>query len=546
MILEYKFDYRSSSLVYEKIFLKQLKEYNLNGNILRNGFELNFFIEADNLEKLEEFANTFSKNLPHSIFLYNIEASMVENMPTKQYKLIEDKKLSLPPCPKCLNKIKDSYNIFTHCDICGYNSKGDNRNYQIEFIETAQKIKKGKIIEINTFYGKYFVGIPSSICNNIDFDILAYDLATVEKYTNIEEYELKALASFEKPAIRLKKRLNFTIDYEDITAELIRFRLPDDAILYLLMQELHNIDIDTIFISKNKIETNDILLLNKIEDELKPIEIVASPKHILIVKGDKGIPKLPISTENLNPQIDGFYSVIKEHNLYNKFKNMAGVNLCKDYANIIIQGEKFGLIEYLSFETSFKSIKDIFSQIELTDKQAKKLLYNYKNKFPEHYKKILEINFKDNYFSIYQLWGIIAIILDFIDTTNPAEGAKILEENAMSFLGDRGPRIDYKLISKNGKPHFDPLMTIRTAISFKLAGVDELGLSYGVVESFLEFITNELDELQQTMSIEAIIFTGSLLSNRRIFSKISQEVSKNHKIFFNNEIILSTYPKLIS
>jgi len=44
--------------------------------------------------------------------------------------------------------------------------------------------------------------------------------------------------------------------------------------------------------------------------------------------------------------------------------------------------------------------------------------------------------------------------------------------------------------------------------------------------------------MQTTMSIEAIIITGSLLSNRRIFSKISQEVSKNHKIFFNNEIIL--------
>ncbi len=537
MILEYKLDYRSSSMVYEKIFLNQLKEFNLNGNIAKDGFELKLYVEAETTEELTKFATNFSNNLPHSIFLYHIEASMVNNMPKEPY-IVKDIKPFYPPCPKCLNKIKSSYNIFTHCDICGYSSKEDNKNYQIEFIETAQKIKKGKIIEINLFYGKYFLGIPSSICNSIDFDILAYDLATVEKYANIEECELKALASFEKPTIKLKKRLNFTMDYEDIKAELIRFKLADNAILYLLMEELYNIGIDTIFISKDRIETDETLLLTVVEKELEPIEIVASPKHILIVKGDKGLPKPPINKENLNPQIDGFYSVIKEHNLDNKFENIAGVNLCKDYANIIIQGEKFGLIEYLSFETSFKSIKDIFSQIELEDEQAKKLLHNYKNKFPEQYKKILEINFKDNKFSIYQLWGIIAIILGFTNTTNPTEGAKILEENAMSFLGNRGPRIDYKLINKNGKPYFNPLMTIRTAISFKLAGVDELGLSYGVIESYLEFITNELDELQQTMSIEAIIITGSLLSNRRIFSKISQEVSKNHKIFFNNEIIL--------
>ena len=80
-------------------------------------------------------------------------------------------------------------------------------------------------------------------------------------------------------------------------------------------------------------------------------------------------------------------------------------------------------------------------------------------------------------------------------------------------------------------------MTIRTAISFKLAGVDQLGLCYGVIESFLEFITNEIDELKQTMGVEAVVITGSLLSNRRVFSKISTEVSMNNETSKDKHLI---------
>jgi len=523
MILEYKLDYRSSSMVYEKIFLNQLAESNLKGNISKDGFELKLFVEADTTEELESFATNFANALPHSIFLYSTEASMVEEMPTEPY-IIEDKKIPTAPCPKCLAKIKESYNIFTQCNVCGYEKQpvgASIEDTQNRIIESAQKIKEKKIIEINTFYGKYFVGLPSAICNSIEFDILAYDLATVERYANVEEYELNALASFEKPRIRLKKKMKFIMDYEEVEAELIRFRLADDAILYLLMQELHNIGVDALFISKNRIDTEERLLLTKIKQELEPIEIVASPKHILILKESQA-----------KSQIDDFNAIVKQHNLSDRYKNIAGVNLNREYSNIIIQGERFGLIEYLAFDFSFDSIADIFAQIELSDKEAQRLLNNYKNKFPELYKRVSKIEFTDNKFSIYRLWGVITMILDLTD--NPRDGAKILEENAMCFLGDRGVRIDYKLISKNGKPYFDPLMTIRTAISFKLAGVDELGLCYGVIESFLEFVTNEIDELKQSMDIEAVVISGSLLENRRVFYKIASEVSQNHKLYFNN------------
>lgn len=208
-----------------------------------------------------------------------------------------------------------------------------------------------------------------------------------------------------------------------------------------------------------------------------------------------------------------------------------------DYQNnILVYGKKYGLIKYLSLNFEFSSIKNIFEQIINSDENGASLVKNYKNRFPEHFDEISKIKFENSEFNIFKLWGIVSIVLNYSNTKDPFEAAKTLEKNALSFLGKKGPRIDYKLQNRDKKVYLDPLMTIRTAMSFRLAGVDPLMLSYGVIESFLEFIANELDELKQSMNTTAITAAGSLLSNKHIFSKMSKEISINHDIYFNNEL----------
>jgi hypothetical protein len=540
MILEFDLDYKSSSLVYEKIFLRSLQECNLHGKIIKEHFDLKLYVESDELEKLEEFATYFSSQLPHSIFLHKYDAKIVDEIPEAEYTLPSQEKLPLPFCPKCLGEVMDSensnyYNIFTECDVCGYGISGENRSYKSEFEKIANDIKDGKTIELNTFYGKYYVAIPSKICNSISFDIIVYDLATIQKYANVEEYELKALASFEKPLVRLKKKLSFSVDFEDVETDLIRFKLPDDFILHLLMEELHKIGIDTVFITKDEIESQEKLILVDFKDEQEPIEVVVSEKDIAIVSGTKGLPEFSINSEEVNPALGSFFSVIKEHNLNDE--NIAGVYLSREYQNnILVYGKKYGVIQYLSLNFEFSSMKNIFEQIIDSDENGVSLVNNYKNKFSEHFNYISEIKFENSEFNIFKLWGVVSMILDYSKSKDPFEAAKVLEKNALSFLGKKGPRIDYKLQNKDKKVYLDPLMTIRTAMSFRLAGIDPLMLSYGVLESFLEFIANELDELKQSMNTTAITVSGSLLSNKHIFSKMSKEISINHDIYFNNEL----------
>ena len=540
MILECSFHYSSSSLVYEKIMLRLLELSSLDGSLKRESDELYLYVESEDINELESFANKLSENLPHSIFLDTTDAKVVDEIPSESYKLPQTPKPEIPFCPQCLAEVMDEsnenyYNIFHECEVCGYDVEGERKSYKAILQKTAHSIKDGLVVEVDTFYGKYSVGEINQNCKDVDFDILSYDLASVEKYTNVTNSEVVALGAIEKPLIRLKTNLTFKKEFEEIEHELLRFKLADDFLLHLLMQELHILGIDVIFITKSKIPTNEILSLVGFKENLEPIECVVSDEHVAILSGEKGLPFKNLTDEKLIPHIGAFFSVIKEHKLIDE--TVVGVNLSKEYHNdILVYEKKFGTIEYLSFAFEYNSMKDVFDSISATDESAKKLINNYKKKYAEHYDEISTIAFSENIFNIHKLWGIVAIVLGFTKNANLSKAGEILERNATSFLGTKGPRIDYKLKNVDSKVFLDPLMTIRTAMSFRLAEVDQLTLSYGVVESFVEFISNQLDDIKAQMKSDSVALTGSLLGNRHLFSKLNTEVSINHDIYFNKEL----------
>ncbi|WP_314150621.1 hydrogenase [Sulfurimonas sp.] len=512
----------------------------MKSKILRDGDELFLYVESDDSDELERFADKLSLELPHSIFLHETNVKVVDEMPEGSFVLAQESKPAMPFCPKCLGEVMDEsnenyYNVFHECEVCGYDVHGEKKSYKDDFVNLAKSISDGLVVEVNTFYGKYFVGMLSEKCKGVDFDIISYALGTVAHYTNATNSEIAAMGAIEKPFVKLKTNIKFKMDFEDITNELIRFKLPDDLVLHLLLSELNKLGINLIFITKEKLPFDVKFDLVEYKKELEPIEVVVGDNHIAIVKGEKGLPYNNLENKTLIPHIGAFFSVIKEHSLLEK--TVVGVNISKEYHNdMLVYSKKFGTIEYLSFAFNFSSIKDVLDSIISTNETGEKLVENFKNKFPEHFETISAIVFDEKEFNVYKLWGIVSIILGYFKEKNLAKSAKILEESASSFLGTKGPRIDYKLKSIGNKVYLDPLMTIRTAMSFKLAQVDQLTLSYGVIESFVEFISTQLDEIKEEMKSDAVVVTGSLLQNRHLFSKLSKEVSVNHKLYFNKEL----------
>ena len=382
MILEYQLDYRSDAQIFQKIFLNLIKKYGLNGKVLKNGFIVKCYVEIERSEAFDNFSSEFARLLPNSIFLYDTQVNVIEDMPEDKAN-INSNKLSIPFCLECLEKVmdkngKDYYNIFKECDICGYGISGEEKNYKQDIQDIAISIKNNDIIKINTFYGEYIIGKITQDIDSVNFDIIAYDYATISNYTHATDYELKTLASIEKPLIKLKTNLKFKTDIEELKKDIFRFKLADDFLLHFLMLELHELGIDLVFITKDDLKyDNHINFLTPFE--LEPIEVVTSPTHVAIINGERGLPIFKNQVKNNIPCVGATYSIIKEHDLVSKYENILGIYLSKEQQNVILlYGKKYGTKQYLLLEFNFNSISEILEGIASLDETGTKLINNYK------------------------------------------------------------------------------------------------------------------------------------------------------------------------
>jgi hypothetical protein len=116
------------------------------------------------------------------------------------------------------------------------------------------------------------------------------------------------------------------------------------------------------------------------------------------------------------------------------------------------------------------------------------------------------------------------VLLGFGD--NIDEGFNGILKYANSAMTKKGPRIDYKMKDKN----LDPLWAVRTVMSFKLAGVDDYLLSFGVIESFAEFLTNIYDQLHKESLLDGAVIVGDLFEGE-FLNKVYTNIKKNYPTF---------------
>ena len=209
----------------------------------------------------------------------------------------------------------------------------------------------------------------------------------------------------------------------------------------------------------------------------------------------------------------------------------------------MLNSPKFGLVEYIDFEFKYNSFEEIFANISAMNDTGKRLIENFSKK--EEFKKALNSNLDTSLKGIAYLWGLIGIVLGFDNNIDKAYEKLLNFSN--SAITKKGPRIDYKLDNKN----LNPLWAIRTAMSFKLAGVDNYLLSYGVVESFAEFLSNRYEEVNKEVSLDGAVIVGDMFKGE-FLNKIYSYIKKNFNVYtpkalsmsgaiesFGNGIILS-------
>lgn len=345
--------------------------------------------------------------------------------------------------------------------------------------QLKEALKTQDFIPVHTSRGALSLSLK-----NPSPSVIFSDLSSVLSCTKLPLEDAKYLASLEKPSIKasLKSVFKDTFKNDEIIAQ-----LPYDPILNLLCRILQDEGIEFVFIHANN--PQEVLLYYE--------TLFKTPKR-LITPTKKFVLENNFSTLPFKDELEFLSATPNSIVLYFSFKHPTRLLL---HAN-------GSLKTLLSVSFDFNQIFNLLKQ----DEKASRMLQNYATKFPNFYARLLEL-------SKYQLGG--ANLLDFFQILGFVLGysedfcAQSVIPLAKECLRPKGPRIDYKILKDDSLKmalNFSKIM--HSAMSFRLAGVENEILSLGVLDSLAEFLGNFIWDNAQNFSVQEVTIAGDFFGEK--------------------------------
>ncbi|BAW48457.1 protein hydE [Helicobacter pylori] len=346
-------------------------------------------------------------------------------------------------------------------------------------IQLKGMLKTQDFIPIHTSRGALSLSLK-----NPSPSVIFSDLSSVLSCTKLSLEDAKYLASLEKPSIKasLKSVFKDTFKNDGIIAQ-----LPFDPILNLLCRILQDEGIEFVFIHANNQQ-----------EALLHYETLFKTPNRLITPAKKFVLENNLSAIAFKDELEFLKETPHSIVLYLSFKRPTRLLL---HANGSL---KTLLSVSFDFNQSFNLLKQ--------DEKASRMLQNYATKFPNFYARILEL-------SKYQLGG--ANLLDFFQILGFVLGysedfcAQSVISLAKECLRPKGPRIDYKILKDDSfKMALNFSKVMHSAMSFRLAGVENEILSLGILDSLAEFLGNFIWDNAQNFSVQEVTIAGDFFGEK--------------------------------
>ncbi|MCQ2669082.1 protein hydE [Helicobacter pylori] len=327
-------------------------------------------------------------------------------------------------------------------------------------------------------------GALSLSLKNPSPSVIFSDLSSVLSCTKLPLEDAKYLASLEKPSIKasLKSVFKDTFKNDEIIAQ-----LPFDPILNLLCHILQDEGIEFVFMHESR----------SCEALLHYEALFKTPKR-LITPAKNFVLENHLSTLPFKDELEFLSTTPNSIVLYFSFKRPTRLLL---HAN-------GSLRTLLSVSFDFNQIFNLLKQ----DEKASRMLQNYATKFPDFYARIVEL-------SKYNLGGTNLLdffrILGFVLGYSEDFCTQSVISLAKECLRPKGPRIDYKILKDDSLKmalNFSKIM--HSAMSFRLAGVENEILSLGILDSLAEFLGNFIWDNAQNFSVQEVTIAGDLFGEK--------------------------------
>ena len=584
MRIAFKFHYIHDNGLFTRLLNRIGELSTLPLSLHKEGMDYRIEVSGDQ-EALEAVAEQISSFVPQSLFLRDYA---LEEIPEKEDSensslSLEEKNTSfkIPYCPECQEKVIEALNPFVPCHVCGFSDNSLSMDELAAFTGLASDteeqffmqladilIEKGEV-NLPTYNGVRRFSLLGSNGHR-DEGILFCDPTHISDKFLITQGELDALLMIEKPIVRLKAKLMFRTEYE-LDEPFYPLFFADDKVTLAFSTALKNKGIDAIFcdhiptlrvasaldqhvivrIGRDMLPWRDNLALKSAAFSEyggvqaygdssglqldKKIELNNEPFIHYVSNQNKSKVSNAIRFE---PSHAALRSVIIEHKLDNKA--LCGVYLSRENpSQIFCFSEKIGYLPMVQFSDEILlQPKNMLNAISQMDEGGLRLVSNFKKTFPELYTKVEQLHFNrdTDTSAITELWAMAAVFIGLYEGNDVLKACEILESTAIEFGGKSGPRIDYKIISTEEGYQLDMRLAIRSAMSFKLAGLDEYLLSFGFIDSLADFIAQQAEDSDANIGIEGVVLGGSLFENRQLLMRTYNALSANYPIYRNERL----------
>lgn len=480
----------------------------------------------------------------------------------------------LKPCPKCEEESKSlgrrEKQVLNSCHACGIPVKlihkdkeryaNDAGSFRTLFEVAAKALRDGKTLLVKTTMGyRFFQRSDRLRAGEV---LMLSNAVKITDYCSLINDEFNALLSIERPILHvalkdeaLRETFGTSIDV----------KYPDEGFSILLSKELTLLGIDYIVYEalEHPCEADyvmdfDLELQYQSDMRLfinKDIKFIASGERVSFPS------RLPYSTDTLSiahglvgikdergvlfDQMGRFSSAstLKVNQLEGEERAVESTNFHPispdeaSFMSVIAEHNKFGtkvVGAYFEGEPSFlyydgkKVIRvvppkhfigsGIIEAMRGLREGSDRLVDNVEKNHPALFETLLRIEQSN-----VNLFEATAMILGLAE-----ESFTGVMKEALKFIGKGGLQIDTKVNDNR----FDHVAFLASIISYRLADVGSVYLSYSIFESFGDYFSELLTEIKGKTKATDIVLCGSYFAGQSLFSRLQRNL-KNTPVLMN-------------
>lgn len=459
-------------------FLQQLIDQSgLNASVAFDGKQISLMMDENDVEALERFSARINSDLPHSLFIGEIQNSHSDAAVVPS--AFDSKRADLPLCPSCLRELFDKASP-DYCNSalqCSHYGSAPAPSAPVDMEATFKKLMENGSVTIGerTYRRAYETGDMLMLTNP----------SAIGRMLLLSTEEVQALMSIEKPVIKVA--LQDEKLKEETGRNVLKAKLFDDAPSTLLSQRLNTQGIDHLFISgSNELEA---LVYKTRTHIIRPGKLADRPKKL---------DDSPITTLFLN--------MVDEADL----TNISSIGACMQSSgewHFIHRSAKVSkpMIRFAPFESS-----GLVQKLTDSSNARKRLMENFQAAFPENYRALEALSAQDE----KSLFDAVGAIIGL------EGGFEAISDASLSFSGNGGVKVDVRF----GEGSFDTLSFLASLISFKLAGVENNLLTYSLFESLADMATETLSQLKSRLKTNEVILFGDLMANTPFYSRVERNL----------------------